>query len=84
MSYVVCLSSRFLLSFGLSSLSGWAQSPKAVITTAIDESRLVTLLEGNTPHALEVKNDRGPVKDQLRLDHYVIGAQTGRRDGSAL
>jgi subtilase family serine protease len=60
-----------LLWFGLSS-SGWAESPKPVITTAIDESRLVTLEGNTTAAALEAKNDRGPVDDQLRLDHLLL------------
>ncbi len=44
--------------------------PRAVITQAIDESRLVTLV-GNTRREANKQNDLGPVRDDLHLDMYL-------------
>ncbi len=44
--------------------------PRAVITQAIDENRLVTLV-GNTRPEANSKNDLGPVGNDLHLDMYL-------------
>ena len=49
-----------------------AQSPRPQITDAIDESKLVSLPGNTTPAASLTQNDRGPVADDLRLDHILI------------
>jgi subtilase family serine protease len=49
-----------------------AQSPRPQITDAIDESKLVSLPGNTTPAASLAQNDRGPVADDLRLDHILI------------
>ena len=52
-----------------------AGGPKPIITSAIDESQLVTLDGNTTAAALSVKNDRGPVADNLPFDHLLLTLQ---------
>ncbi|HEX4379745.1 MAG TPA: protease pro-enzyme activation domain-containing protein, partial [Candidatus Acidoferrum sp.] len=49
-----------------------AQSQRPQVTEAIDESKLATLPGNTTPAATFAQNDRGPVADDLRLDHILI------------
>src|ERR1700733_12250284 len=49
-----------------------AQSPRPQVTEAIDETKLVSLAGNTTPAATVAQNDRGPVADDLRLDHVLI------------
>jgi subtilase family serine protease len=48
----------------------WAAAP-AVITSAIDESRTVRLF-GNTRPEARLRNDRGRLPDEFRLDHMQL------------
>ena len=65
--FILCL-----ILLGFCSISARAQSPKPAITGAIIETQLVTL-EGNTPAAaLNPRNDRGPVADNMQLDHLLL------------
>jgi subtilase family serine protease len=66
-----CLGALFS-SFCLLSIAALADSPKPIITAAIDESRLVTLSGNTPPAALQAANDRGPVADDLRFDHLLL------------
>lgn len=50
--------------------SGFAGA-QSLITTAVDETKLVTLT-GNTRPAATSANDRGPVADDLVLDHMYL------------
>jgi subtilase family serine protease len=68
LSSVVCFSVAFAAAFAKSS----AGRPQPVITGAIDESQLVTLAGNTTPAALSVRNDRGPVSDNLVFDHLLL------------
>ena len=49
-----------------------AQSPRPQIPDAIDDSKLISLPGNTTPAASVAQNDRGPVADDLRLDHILI------------
>src|SRR5271168_3759268 len=49
-----------------------AIGPKPIITGSIDESQLVTLAGNTTAAAFRVKNDRGPVADNLVFDHLLV------------
>src|SRR5580704_4582480 len=49
-----------------------AQSSRPQITDAIDDSKLVSLPGNTTPAASVAQNDRGPVADDLHLDHILI------------
>ena len=49
-----------------------AQTARPQITDAIDESKVATLPGNTTPAAALKTNDRGPVADDLRLDHILI------------
>jgi subtilase family serine protease len=61
-----------LICLGLSPIAAVAQTPKPALTAAVNESELVTL-GGNTPAAaLNSENDRGPVADEMQLDHMLL------------
>jgi len=64
--------------------AGRAQTagPRAVITQAIDESRLVRLA-GNTRPEANAKNDRGPVRSDLHLDMYLQLKRSPEQDRAA-
>jgi subtilase family serine protease len=47
-------------------------SPRALITSPIDESQLVSLAGNTTAAALIPQNDRGPVADNLAFDHLLL------------
>jgi len=50
-----------------------AQTPsRPQVTEAIDETKFATLAGNTTPAASLKANDRGPVADDLRLDHILI------------
>jgi subtilase family serine protease len=49
-----------------------AQTPRPQVTESIDETKLVSLPGNTTPAAALKQNDRGPVADDLRLDHILI------------
>jgi subtilase family serine protease len=49
-----------------------AIGPKPIITGLIDESQLVTLAGNTTAAAFHLKNDRGPVADNLVFDHLLV------------
>ncbi|MGA2589298.1 MAG: protease pro-enzyme activation domain-containing protein [Bryobacteraceae bacterium] len=51
-------------------LSG--QDARVLITQAIDESNLVTLVGNTRPEAKNPQNDRGPVPDDFLLDHMLL------------
>ncbi len=53
-----------------------ADRPRPVITGPIDESQLVTLAGNTTAAALDAKNDRGAVADNLRFDHLLLALKT--------
>ncbi len=46
--------------------------PNPIITSPIDESRLVMLAGNTTAAALHASNDRGPVADNLVFDHLLV------------
>ena len=56
--------------------------PRAVITQAIDENRLVTLV-GNTRPEANSKNDLGPVGNDLHLDMYLQLKRSPQRELAA-
>jgi len=56
--------------------------PRAVITQAIDENRLVTLAGNTRPEAYS-QNDLGPVGDDLHLDMYLQLKRSAERDVAA-
>jgi sugar lactone lactonase YvrE len=56
--------------------------PRAVITQALDEGRLVTLV-GNTRPEANRKNDLGPVSDGLHLDMYLQLKRSPEQDLAA-
>jgi uncharacterized protein (TIGR03437 family) len=56
--------------------------PRALITQAIDESRLVTL-PGNTRPEANSQNDLGPVSDDLHLDMYLQLKRSPEQDLAA-
>ena len=61
-----------LIFLSICATAALAQTPQAVITAPIDESRRITLT-GNTPApALDAANDRGAVDDALALDHMIL------------
>jgi subtilase family serine protease len=59
-----------LLAAAVSTSGAWAAVP-AVITSAIDESQTVTL-SGNTRPEARLRNDRGRLPDEFRLDHMQL------------
>lgn len=72
------------LAFCLISISAHAQTPKRVITEPIDESQLATLSGNTPPAALKAANDRGPVADDLRFDHLLLGLKASPESEAAL
>ncbi|MGA3025911.1 MAG: S53 family peptidase [Bryobacteraceae bacterium] len=56
--------------------------PRAVITQAIDENRLVTLM-GNTRPEANSQNDLGPVANDLHLDMYLQLKRSPEQDLAA-
>ena len=58
------------------SISDAGPKPVIVITGPIDESQLVTLAGNTTAAALRVRNDRGPVADNLAFDHLLLALKT--------
>jgi subtilase family serine protease len=62
----------FLSSVVLCSVAAFAQAPRPLITSPIDESQLVTLAGNTTAAALRASNDRGPVADGLAFDHLLL------------
>ena len=59
-----------------------AAEPRALITQAIDENRLVTLV-GNTRSEANRQNDLGPVANGLHLDMYLQLKRSPERDLAA-
>jgi len=72
MHRTLCASLLIFLVLCLSSIAALAEAPKPVITAPIDESQLITLSGNTPPAALQSKNDRGPVADDLRFDHLLL------------
>jgi hypothetical protein len=57
--------------------------PRAVITKAIDEGRLATLV-GNTRPEANRQNDLGPVENDFHLDMYLQLRRSPEQDLAAL
>jgi Pro-kumamolisin, activation domain len=69
-SFLQVLAAAGVMSFFTAIDKAQTAGPRAVITQAIDESKLITLA-GNTRHEANRPNDLGPVPDDLHLDMYL-------------
>lgn len=88
-----CASIFLLISAVLCSLMSFADAaesskendrPQPVITSAIDESQLVTLAGNTTPAARRAANDRGLVADDLVFDHLLLALKPARETEARL
>jgi subtilase family serine protease len=69
---VLCSITAFANANAKDAADASADRPNPIITTPIDESKLVTLFGNTTAAALQVRNDRGPVADDLTFDHLLL------------
>jgi subtilase family serine protease len=78
------LSFLSLIFFVVCSSASFAQTTKPMLTDRIVETQRVTL-EGNTPPAVfNADNDRGPVADNLRLEHMLLVLKPSAQSEAAL
>ena len=56
----------------------------AMLNTKIDETQLVSLVGNTRSAALVLENDRGPVEDDLQLDHLLLLLQRPTATQAAL
>jgi subtilase family serine protease len=68
---------------GYQQIVGAVSQPRALITEAINESTLVTLV-GNTRPEATVANDRGPVADSLPMEHLWLQLRRSPEQEQAL
>ena len=70
---VVC--SLFIIALLAAGLTTPAFASSARITQAVDESKVVRLAGNTRPEAMNPANDRGPVSDNLDVDHMFLVLQ---------
>lgn len=81
-------STGFLLAFFAAQSAGAqsfvsSQRPRAIVTQAIDEDKRV-ILHGNTRPEANMKNDRGRVRDDFRLEHLLLQLKRSKETETAL
>jgi Pro-kumamolisin, activation domain len=69
--FCLCFLAALVCLFAGSERSAQAQAAPVLITQNVDETRLVTL-EGNTRPEARAQYDRGPVADDLELEHMLL------------